>query len=188
LRAESSAWADGKGKAIKAGRRYLDDLEESLDNQQRKVRILSRGTVTLSSNSGTIPVTVANDLDQPVTVRLALRPTNSRLEIDNPRPFRIDAKSRETVEVRASAVANGIVAVDAVLTNADGDPIGPVSQFKVRATNFGRVGFAIIGGAVTLLIASVVIRLVRRRRRPGTGSPSGRPVEHPRPDPAQVRT
>ncbi len=187
LRAESSAWADGEGNLTNAGRTYLHGLEEGLDNQEKKVRILSRGTVTLSSNSGTIPVTVANDLDQPVTVRLSLRPTNSRLKIDSPPPFEIDPKSRETVEVKASAVANGIVTVNAVLTNASGDRIGPVSQFKVRSTNFGRVGFAIIGGAIALLVASITIRLVRRRRRPGSGPPGSAPAEQPQPDPAQVR-
>jgi hypothetical protein len=173
LRAESSAWANGRGRVSVAGARYLAALRRSFDGQQDKVRILSRGTVTLSSKSGTIPVTIANDLEQPVTVQLALRArVSSRLHVDNPPPFRVDAKSRETVEVKASAVANGIVIVDAVLTNPRGERIGPIAQFNVRATNFGRVGFFIIGGAIALLFISIVFRLGRRhmRRAPPGGT------------------
>lgn len=173
LRAESSAWANGTGKVTVAGASYLAGLRRGLDSQQDKVRILSRGTVTLSSKSGTIPVTIANDLEQPVTVQLALRArVSSRLHVDNPPPFRVEAKSRETVEVHASAVANGIVIVDAVLTNPRGERIGPISRFNVRATNFGRVGFYIIGGAIVLLFISIVFRLGRRhmRRAPPGGT------------------
>jgi len=173
LRAESSAWANGQGRVTVAGGRYLAGLRRGLDSQQDKIRILSRGTVTLSSKSGTIPVTIANDLEQPVTVQLALRArVSSRLHVDNPPPFRVDAKSRETVEVKASAVANGIVIVDAVLTNPRGERIGSISQFNVRATNFGRVGFFIIGGAIALLFISIVFRLGRRhmRRAPPGGT------------------
>jgi hypothetical protein len=173
LRAESSAWANGRGRVTVAGTSYLAGLRRGLDSQQDKVRILSRGTVTLSSKSGTIPVTIANDLEQPVTVQLALRArVSNRLHVDNPPPFRVDAKSRETVEVKASAVANGIVIVDALLTNPRGERIGPISRFNVRATNFGRVGFYIIGGAIALLFISIVFRLGRRhmRRAPPGGT------------------
>jgi hypothetical protein len=166
LRAESSTWANGRGRVTAAGARYLAGLRRGLDSQQDKVRILSRGTVTLSSKSGTIPVTIANDLEQSVTVQLALRArVSGRLHVDNPPPFRVDAKSRETVEVKASAVANGIVIVDAVLTNPQGERIGPISHFNVRATDFGRVGFFIIGGAIALLFISIVFRLGRRHMR-----------------------
>jgi hypothetical protein len=166
LRAESSAWANGRGRVAAAGSRYLAGLRRGFDSQRDKVRILSRGTVTLSSKSGTIPVTIANDLEQPVTVQLALRArVSSRLHVDNPPPFRVDAKSRETVEVKASAVANGIVIVDAVLTNPRGERVGPISQFNVRATDFGRVGFFIIGGAIALLFISIIFRLGRRHMR-----------------------
>lgn len=172
LRAQSTAWADGDGGVSERGAQYLQFLQRGLGGQIDQLQIISRGTVTLSSNAGTIPVTIANDLDQAVQLSLALIPrVASRLRIDQPPPFVVDAGKTQTVEVQASAVANGLTTVTVQLQTVAGDPLGAATDFNVRATDFGRVGFYIIGGAIVLLFVSAGVRIARRmtagrRRRP----------------------
>lgn len=172
LRALSTAWADGDGGISERGAQYLQSLQRGLGDQIDQLRIISRGTVTLSSNAGTIPVTIANDLDQAVQLSLALTPrVASRLRIDQPPAFAVDAGKTRTVEVQASAVANGLTTVTVQLQTVAGDPLGAATEFNVRATDFGRVGFYIIGGAIVLLFVSAGVRIARRivagrRRRP----------------------
>lgn len=175
LRAESTAWR-GHRRARNA---FRNEVAVDLREQRRRVHIISRG-VTLSSRTGTIPVTVANDLDQAVVVGLSLRPRNtSRLEVRPPPAVRIEAGRKATIPVPARAVANGIVVVDTQLRAADGSPYGVARPIEVRATNYGAFAVVVVGAAGGLLFLTAGLQIARRvrahrrsRDRPGGGSPA----------------
>jgi Family of unknown function (DUF6049) len=127
-------------------------------------------TTNFLADEGTLQVTVVNSLGVDVDgVRLVLNPTNPRLRIvSQPDPVQIAAGSRAVVPVRAEALAAGLVLVNAILTTADGTPIGVPGTITVRANPPGYT-FYIVGGAVVLLI--LVLGIVRTLRRSRTAAP-----------------
>ncbi len=151
--------------ALAASRRDLEAL-------RGQVRILP-ASVTLGDRRGPIPVTVVNDLDAPVRVRLSLTPRNPRLAVHSADPVTIAARRTGQVLVPATARANGLVGVDAQLFTPAGVPYGGPVLLRVRVTQVGAVGMYVTAGAAVLLVGAAGVRLLRRVR-------SGR---GPRPDP-----
>ena len=88
--------------------------------------------------------------------------------------FRLDAQPSEvqtlragstaSVEVPASATADGRIQVVARLTTPAGDPFGGTVAFDLRATGYGEVARLVAGVLVVLLGLAVIVRVVRRIR------------------------
>ncbi len=140
--------------------------------------MIGRRLITLSSNHGTIPLTVSNELDQSVRVQPVVRPkVASRLSITPPEIVTIRPGAKSTFRVEAEAAANGITQVDVQLRSAGGRAFGPPISLKVNATSYGNVGLAVVGAAVLLLFVAAAVRNVKRIRRggalPGSGSGPG---------------
>jgi hypothetical protein len=130
-------------------------------------------------------VTIENKLDQPVTVRLDLRPQQARLQVRSDVPaITVRANQREQVQVPAEAVANGVVQVDARLLTPSGAPYAEPVTIRVRVTQYGTVGAYVTIAAAALLFLAAGTRLVRRRRA-AARQPAAAPAE-PQP-PAEPR-
>jgi hypothetical protein len=169
LRAMSTEWrGDSRGaeEYRNAIGRYLQDLIGA-------VHILKKSTLTLSGRSGTIPVTVKNDLGQAVTgLVLQLRSgTNIRLEIRNPdQPITIDGGHTRTLKFQTKANANGTVRITAQLYTQNEQrafPVTPV-QFDVKITKVTDLVMLIIGAGLLLLVLAGV-RIYRQRKRQAAG-------------------
>lgn len=162
LRTESGAFRTQRG----AGAELLRAVTANLDRDRAKVRVLSRGTVTLSGANGQVPVTVANDLDQTVVVQVRLVPaTPVKLRVDQPGELRLGPRKKETIEVAARAATGGTVPVEVRLLTRDGALYDEPVTIQVRSTAYSRVALVVVGGAFVALLALVTIRLVRRVRR-----------------------
>lgn len=159
-RLRSSAYRGAGGARTGA----LAAARESLSKQQRRVRIVA-GSVTLGEEQGSIPVTVVNNLDSPVTLSLDLTPRSPRLGIDARVPVTVPARRNRTVLVPARAVSNGLVPVDAQLRTTGGAAYGPPVVLKVRIFKVGAVGLYVTVAAAALLFARAAVTLVRRGRR-----------------------
>jgi len=162
LRAESAAWRDDPGVGValrnRTGR-YLTGLRD-------QVRVTAGGVVTLTSSSGTIPVTIANDLDQPVRVQLRLDAKDrARLVTDATDVQQIAGKRRQTIQVHAEARTSGQFPVYVTLLTPDGESLGPRVELLVRSTAYGRVALGITGTAFGVLLLAVGARLSRRAMR-----------------------
>lgn len=167
LRTESAAFRAQRA----AGTALLDAVTANLDRDRSKVRVLSRGTVTLSGANGQVPITVANDLDQAVVVRVRLTPVSTvKLRVEQPGEIRLGPRKKETVEVAARAAAGGTVPVEVTLLTQTGAQYDEPVTIQVRSTAYSRVGLAIVGLATVALLALVAARLVRRVRRVRQGS------------------
>ncbi|GAC1323256.1 MAG: DUF6049 family protein [Mycobacteriales bacterium] len=162
LRTESAAWRDDPAGGISLRNRtgrYLAALRD-------QVRVTTGGVVTLTSSSGTIPVTIANDLDQPIRVQLRLDAKDrARLGTDATDVQQVAAKRRQTIEVHAQARTSGQFPVYVTLLTPDGESLGPRVELLVRSTAYGRVALGITGTAFGVLLLAVVARLGRRARR-----------------------
>ena len=153
-----STWWRGRD-ASRANR--LDREKLTLEESRESVRV-QPGNFTFSSRSGTIPVTIANELTQPVQVQLRLDAQTPRLRIKPVEPLTIGPQSKLQVPVPASAVAGGPVIVDAQLRTLGGAPYGQPVPLRITITQYGTVALYITGVAAAVLFLAAGVRVLRR--------------------------
>jgi hypothetical protein len=156
FRLESTWWRnhDGRLGRLTGTRGYVLELRD-------RVQVLP-GSYTFGSKSGTIPLTVSNDLTQAVSVRIGLTPAPPRLEVGTVGRVRIPAESKVQVEVPATAIANGPVVIRTVLLTPAGDQYGQPVQLRIQVTQYGTVALGITAVAAGVLFAAAGYRLFRR--------------------------
>lgn len=152
------------------GRALLDQTRSALAARIDAVRILP-ASATLGSSAADIPVTVVNDLDQPVTVKVAFFSGSPRLTVRPPGPVTVAPGSKARVLVPVTARANGVVDLSARLLTPAGDPLGDVVAVRVRIAQYGVAGVLVTAGAALLLFLGAAHNIYRRvrGRRPADG-------------------
>lgn len=138
---------------------------DRLSSQRSRVRIVSQGG-TLGDTSGSFPVTLRNQLDQTVVVRLRATSTDPlRLRVQGPRQrIRIAAASSVSKEVALDAATSGQLSFDAQLRTPGGAAYSDPVTLEVDVRGFGTITFVVFGVAVALLIIAAAIRVFRRIR------------------------
>lgn len=161
-RAESATWrTDLAGQARMAG-----GARAALDGLLAAVRVASAPQVTLTSRTGTIPVTIANDLPQPVTVLLTVdSPDPSKLRTPQPTMQTVGAHEKQRVLLPAQTQRAGTFTVSLQLSTPDGRPLGAPVPVLVHSSAYGNVAIAITGGALGVLALALARQLLRRLRR-----------------------
>jgi hypothetical protein len=171
LRATSTEWRGDAGGAAA----FRDAIGGYLTDLIGAVHILEKTTLTLSGRSGTIPVTVKNELSQPIT-GLVLRLTstaNIRLEIRNPQqPITIEGGHTRTLKFQTKASANGKVGITAALYTQDNRLYGAAQQFDVKITKVTDLVMLIIAAGLLLLVLAGV-RIYRQRKRQAAAGEDG---------------
>jgi Family of unknown function (DUF6049) len=168
LRSTAAAWRVDPG----SGRGYAASLSADARESLSGVAVLVPQAVTLSSRTGVFPLTVTNDLDRPVLVDLELTPANpDRLSIEAVESLRVEAGEKAAVDVRAEAAANGTVPVVVRLSTTTGEPLGSAQQLRVVATDYGTIGWLVVGLGVVVLVAATVTRVARRPRAAAAQAP-----------------
>ena len=156
FRLESTWW---RGRPDRLGR--LTGTRGYVLELRDRVQVLP-GSYTFGSKSGTIPLTVSNDLTQAVSVRIGLTPSPPRLEVGTIGQVRIPAESKVQVEVPATAIANGPVVIRTALLTPAGDQYGQPVQLRIQVTQYGTVALGITAVAAAVLFAAAGYRLFRR--------------------------
>ncbi len=162
LRATSALWRNDPA----AREAFLTAVAAQIEEQRHKVRVVSSGTVTLAGDTGSVPLTIANDLDRPVTVGVELATDNPvMLEYTPHEPLRIDAQEKAGIEIPVRVVGSQPVPVAVVLTDSEGRVYDRSAQIELRSTASSRVATAVaVVGGVALVIL-VALNLIRRRHR-----------------------
>lgn len=168
LRSMSTSW---RGDAAGA-KSYRDAIGLYLQDLIGSVHIIHKSALTLSGRSGTIPVTVKNELNQPVK-GLVLRLTsdsNIRLEIKNAdQQIAIDGGHTRTLKFQTKASANGTVWVEGALYTDDGTLYKySAIEFEVHINKVTDLVMLIIGAGLLLLVLAGV-RIYRQRKRQAAG-------------------
>ncbi|MYS20388.1 hypothetical protein GA0115240_11955 [Streptomyces sp. DvalAA-14] len=178
LRAMSTGWrlapqgatdpADPTDRTSAVG--FRNSINEYLGELMGAVHVLKKTPLTLSGRSGTIPVTVKNDLGQPIT-GLTLRLTSDshiRLKIKNPlQPITVDGGHSRTLKFQTTATANGKVGITASLYTANGALYGSKDDavtFNIKITKVTDLVMLIIAAGLLLLVLAGV-RIYRQRKR-----------------------
>ena len=159
-RASSSLWRT----APSARNLLVETIGAQLAVEREKLRVVSSGTVTLAGESGTLPLTIANDLDRAVTVGLELRTENAiRLQYTPPDPVRVDAQTKKSIEVPVRVVGSQPMSVDVILTDRDGEEFNNSATLELRSTAATQIASVIVGVGGIALAFLVVMNLWRRR-------------------------
>lgn len=161
LRGSSIAWRDNSGRGVALLRAAQSRFAETKNN----VDMLTPRFVTLSSRSGSFPITIANENDFPVrvTVRVTSRSAD-RLDVAPLDPITIPPNRRETERPLVEVLGGGVLQVDVGLATPAGTTFGDRHGFAVRATDYGLVGWGVLGVGGGLLALALVLRIVRRGR------------------------
>jgi Family of unknown function (DUF6049) len=165
VRREMSASWRGRGEEAAA---YRTGVQDYLTTLKGEVRLVRKSRMTLSGRSATIPVTVRNNLIQPVD-GLELRLTSGRrigLEIDSAqKPVVVEGGHSQSVKFDTTAKANGRTSVTAQLYTKDNKPYGEPMTFQVDVTEITSTVLLVIAGGVLLVVLAGIRMYTQRRRR-----------------------
>ena len=159
----------------------------------RSVTVTTKGPINVAANKVDFPIILSNELDQAVTVRVRVVPSNGRLIVGSDIDTTIDANSERRVTVPVTAaIGNGDVTLRVSLFTPDGTRIDQPAQVEVRVhADWEGLGTLILALLVVLFFGFGVWRNILRRRReraaiaaedaqagtePGNGEESGTDV------------
>ena len=175
LRLLSVAWVNDSSTWSDLVRRYLNNSEDL----RSSVEIVTTSPFTLLADNGTLPIPVSNQLDEPVTVYLTVRPLTAQMAVTESRvEVTIEPNAQARAQVPVQSISNGTVQVVMTLSSASGNAVGQpaITEINVQA-GWETPIVLVIGSVVVLVFAVGIVRNVLRRRRPATS-------EHPPKDAA----
>jgi hypothetical protein len=148
LVAESRDWRPDYVRG--RGRGYIRAVTSGIRSVYRRVHV---GTtpVTLTARRGTIPVTVANDSDERVTV--VLRLTSPKVDLPKASdPFVLEPRRRTTQLLPVGTRATGTFPIRVDVLTPDLREQIAAGEIRLISTAFNRVALAMTGGAVGVLL------------------------------------
>jgi hypothetical protein len=169
LVAQSRAWWTDDD-LLERGKRYAQRTGDIATGELDKVSLRAPGEITLTSEEGEITLSLVNETDYPVTVRIV--PSSDDVIFDPPSiedTFEPKGASQFRVGVRSRT--SGIFPVRVQLETPNGADIRAPFSITVRSTTFNDIAVAITLGALAFLILFYALRGVRKRRRQARPSP-----------------
>ncbi len=128
------------------------------------VKVIGSDFVTMSGSSGSLTVTLVNDLGVPVAVGVHPQVGTAAVHVDASSPVRIGPHQRTTLRLRATANGIGVHQVALVPITKGGRELGTPLYFSVRTSQVGTLIWVILVAGATLLAGMIVRRLVARVR------------------------
>ena len=167
LRAQSSAWRVNPA----TGEELVSSISTSLQDEIGKVYALSQGTITLAGENGLVPVTIANDLDQSVTIGVQLRgDPRARLESNPLYEITIEPGKKVSVELEVTVVGGRTLSAGVQLLTLEGQEFGLPARIELMSTAYARAAGWVISAAFTAIVLFVVVGITRRVHKASTSS------------------
>ncbi|CAB4870792.1 unannotated protein [freshwater metagenome] len=171
LRAQSTGWRSQPA----TGLALISDINIGITGRIAAVHVLSSGRVIFSGDSGRVPVTIANDGEQSVTIGVGLvgEPA-ARLESTPLTGITVDPGRKVSVDLSARVVGGEPLTVEVQLLTPSGAPYGVPGEISLVSTAYSRAAAWVMGAAFLAIAAFVVVgigRRIRGSRRGGPGSP-----------------
>ncbi|TDW30200.1 hypothetical protein EDD25_1944 [Cryobacterium psychrophilum] len=137
------------------------------------VTVTTRGPINVAAEEVDFPITLRNELNQPVTVRVQVVPSNGRLLVESDIDATIDANSAQTITVPVTAaVGNGEVALRVTMYSPDGVAIGQPAVIAVNVhADWEGIGAWIVASVAFLFFGFGIWRNIVRRRKERKGEP-----------------
>ncbi len=147
----------------------LANTAAALDAQLGQLVVAGDRTVTLTSQQGTLEVTIVSNASYPVTATLTLNSDkllfpNGTTQWSQPNTLLLPSPHTNIVPVKVTTRASGTFKVDITLHSPGGALLLSSGSVDVRSTATSVVGIALTVGAV-LVLGGWWIRTSRKRRR-----------------------
>ncbi|WP_166787148.1 MULTISPECIES: DUF6049 family protein [unclassified Cryobacterium] len=159
----ATSWASHRASWLDASTTSLLASSDLLSS----ITVSTKGPINVVGSKVDIPVTLDNALDQAVTVRVQVVPSNGRLLVEDDVESTIEAESARTVTIPVTAaVGNGSVTLRVTLFTPAGSMIDQphLIPINVRADWEG-LGSLLFAALVVLFFGFGVWRNIVRRRR-----------------------
>ncbi|MFI7438948.1 DUF6049 family protein [Nonomuraea indica] len=168
LRLASSAWRN-QTRAGRAVTRTVDGKVQAIMNKVSITGADPDRLLTLAGSNGVVPVSVKNTMSDEVTVDVEVTSNNPRLlRVERLPSNRLviggDGQSGTLqVPLTASPSGSGDATVTVQLRTSDGQAYGKPVKLTIRTTGYTGIALVIVGAALTVMLAAVVTRVLRRR-------------------------
>jgi hypothetical protein len=159
LRTQSAAWRT----APKTADQLVSRVRKEIGQTSGLVAVLTSDTITFSGDTGAVPITVSNGLDQPVTVGVVLRGQPSpRLIAEPSEPVTIEPGGTASLEVQTRVVGSGAVSARAQLLTPQGEDFGTPATTMLTSTAYSRAASWVVIAAFVAIAVFVVVGVTRR--------------------------
>jgi hypothetical protein len=144
---------------------YLDSIIEALNLSKTKVQILAQGSVVLPGDEGSIPITISNDLDQSILLKLsATSNPEIRFVAEDLGLIEVEPGAKKGVTLVGKVIGSGDVEVALQLLTPEDKPFGEPVLISVRSAAYSQVATWVAGIAFVALILLSINSFIRRRK------------------------
>jgi hypothetical protein len=140
------------------------DFDQSITKMRSKLKIKST-RFTVTSENEELPITIVNDFDSAVKLKLTTRALNSKVEVAPVEEITVAAKSKQQLLLPLKVLAPGDSRILTQLTNLENKPVGYPVYINLKLAVISPVATWITSGAAILLFIAALVQSVRRVRR-----------------------
>ena len=142
----------------------LKDYDKSVSTMRAKLNVKNT-KFTVTSSKEELPITVVNDYDQVVKLKLSSRAMNSKVSVAQIEEIELEAKSKKQVLLPIEVFAAGDSRLLVQLTNLENKPVGYPVYIDLKLSVISPVATWITTAAAVLLFIAALVQSVRRVRR-----------------------
>jgi len=142
----------------------VKDFDQSITKMRSKLKIKST-KFTVTSEAEELPITIVNDFNSNIKLKLSTRAINSKVEVAPVEIIELLPKSKQQVLLPIQVLAPGDSRLLAQLTNLENKPVGYPVYINLKLSVISPVATWITSGAAVLLFIAILIQSVRRVRR-----------------------
>ncbi len=142
----------------------IKDYDKSITELRNKLKV-TKTRFTVTSTKEELPITLVNDFDQSVDLKLSVRALNSKVVVASTQQIRLEAKSKQQVLLPIEVLASGESSLLAQLTNLENKPVGYPVNINLKLSVISPVATWITSVAAVLLFVAAIIQSVRRVRK-----------------------
>ena len=146
----------------------LKDYDKSISVMRNKLNIKNT-KFTVTSSKEELPITVVNDFDQVVKIKLSSRAMNGKVSVAQIEDIELAAKSKNQVLLPIEVFAAGDSRLLVQLTNLDNKPVGYPVYINLKLSVISPVATWITTAAAVLLITGAIVQSWRRIKRSSDG-------------------
>lgn len=142
----------------------FNDYDKSISLMRAKLKV-KNSKFTVTSSKEELPITVVNDFDQVIRLKLSSRAMNSKVSIAQIEEIELEAKSKKQILLPIEVFAAGDSRLLVQLTNLENKPVGYPVYIDLKLSVISPVATWITTAAAVLLFIAALVQSVRRVRR-----------------------
>ena len=171
------------------------DASEIATSLQDRIEVVPASGYNVISDEVSVPITIRNGLDTPITVRVAVTSDKPLVQVGEPIVVEVPARGQADAAVDVEAIANGTVTLTTVVTSTDGQPLTEAVDVPLTVNpsweNWTTLVLVIAMGLLVVVGVARARRTGAATRAPGFTGPedpeelvrTGRSTPDPAPDP-----